>query len=176
MEYAKQKWCAAWSRPPEWSHVTESQNVDEMVDSYHKTITTTLDIQCPIKRRTVRTDNCFTMMSLIDKPKKARDWAYKNYKKLLARVYLSKLETFPVRKAKRQYASKKLTTAVSSHMWCRKIDKIDGKTQPELPKYYNINEHWLTTRDMTEELNKYLSNVGAETNLSFSRSMQNTTA
>ena len=56
----------------ECSHVTESQDVDEMVDSYHKTITTTLDIHCPIKRRKVRTDNCFPMTSLIDKPKKAR--------------------------------------------------------------------------------------------------------
>ena len=61
-------------------------------------------------------------------------------------------------------------------MWWREIDKIDGKTQPELLKYDKLNEDWLTTREMTEELNKYFSKVGAETNLSFSRSMQNTTA
>ena len=144
----------------EWSHASEIQDVYEMVDRYHKTITTILDGHCPIKRRKVRTDNSFTMTTLIDKLKKARDRAHKNNKKSLTWVYLSKLVARLVRKANRQYASKKLNTAVSSCTWWREIDKIDGKTQPELPNYHKLNEDWLTTREMTEELNKYFSKVG----------------
>ena len=67
--------------------------------------------------------------------------------------------TYLVWKAKRQYASKILNTAVSSCTWWREIDKTDVKNQPQLLNYHKPNEDWLTKMEMTEELNKYFSKV-----------------
>ena len=144
----------------DWAQVIDISDLDDMVEQYHTTINNILDEHCPKKRKKVRVDNSFFMSPLIEKIKKARDRAHKNHKKSPVWLFLSKLMKRLVRKAKRKSVSEKLNNAVASRTWWKEIDRIDGKFSDVVPNYHLLNDKWLSTSELTDELNQYFSNIG----------------
>ena len=144
----------------DWTHITVSDNLDDMVDNYYSAIESILDLHCPLKRKKVRVDNSFVMTPLIEKLINARDREYRNHCKSISWKFFSCLVRRLISKAKRSYAATKLNKAVASKAWWKEINKIDGKCQDNIPECHLMDGQWLTTSEVTDELNRFFSQIG----------------